>query len=227
MVSALEINAPDILVRTLTPSWMLGIFTDSNGQKSAFVIVTTNFFQNAFAGMLQWESVMSDDLKQYLFANVPQGVANAQPISIPKAIIDPLSNIDSILPTTSVFSTTTSTSSRTQQGTSTKASGSLSETTVTNATSTKNSATLASSTMTFGTSTASTTIEPALKPYFTIRGTFQDRIIQNKDVREFKTSDGTVLFLYSFIDNTKLVVTGNENTLTEILSRLEKQSFMR
>jgi hypothetical protein len=60
-----------------------------------------------------------------------------------------------------------------------------------------------------------------------IRGNFIDRIVQNKDVREFVTSDGKIIFLYSFIDNTKLVVTGSEATLSEILRRLEQQTYVR
>jgi hypothetical protein len=77
--------------------------------------------------------------------------------------------------------------------------------------------------------TASTTPEVVqpLKQYLTIRGKFEDRIIKNKDVRAFRTDEGTILFLYSFIDNTHLVVTDKESTLAEILTRLEKQSFIR
>jgi len=110
---------------------MLGIYTDNSGNKDVFVLTTINYFQNAFAGMLQWESVMPDDLEQYL----------------------PINGI--------------------------------------------------------------------------IKGAFVDRIIQNRDVREFVTSDGKILFLYSFIDNTKLVITGSESTLMEILSRLEQKDFVR
>ena len=60
-----------------------------------------------------------------------------------------------------------------------------------------------------------------------VSGSFVDRIVQNKDVREYVTTDGRILFLYSFIDNTKLVVTSSESTLKEILNRLEQKSYVR
>lgn len=135
MLRILDIHAPDVLSRSLTATWMLGVYSDADNTKSVFIVGTTNFFQNAFAGMLQWERVMADDLRQYLYSD---------------------------------------------------------------------------------------TIE-----YAAIRGTFEDRIIKNKDVRAFRTDDGKILFLYSFIDNAHVVVTDKESTLAEILSRLEKQSFIR
>ena len=137
MLELMDIPAPNILARSLTPSWMLGIFTDNANNKNPFIVVTNNFFQNAFAGMLAWENVMPDDLKQYLYSSDP------------------------------IF------------------------------------------------------------PYLTVRGQFKDRIIMNKDVREFVTSQGKTLFLYSFIDNSRLVIAGNEATLSEIIARLEKSAFVR
>jgi len=131
MLSLFNITPPDALTRSLSDTWMLGIYTNNSGVKDVFVVTTVSYFQNAFAGMLQWESVMPDDLRQYL----------------------PASGI--------------------------------------------------------------------------VKGSFVDRIVQNKDVREFVTSDGKILFLYSFIDNTKLVIAGSESTLIEILNRLEQKDFMR
>lgn len=65
MIALMGIKIPDIISRTLTPQWMLGTYTDGEG-KHPFVIVTTNLFQNAFAGMLAWEPDMTTDLKNYL-----------------------------------------------------------------------------------------------------------------------------------------------------------------
>jgi hypothetical protein len=135
IIRDMDIDAPDILVRSLGQPWMLGVYADQSGNKDVFVVVTTEFFQNSFAGMLQWERVMADDLKQYL--------------------------------------------------------------------------------------------HPSTEPYFTIRGSFVDRIIKNKDVREFETEAGQTLFLYSFIDNSKLVITTKQTTLAEIIARLEKAVFIR
>lgn len=71
-VSALEMAAitgvpvPDIISRTLKPEWMLGIYSSSGGTESPFVVVSTNLFQNAFAGMLAWEQAIPEDLKTFL-----------------------------------------------------------------------------------------------------------------------------------------------------------------
>jgi hypothetical protein len=206
MTKIMGITAPDILTRSLNPSWMLGTYTDNQNKKSAFVVVTNNFFQNAFAGMLSWESVMPDDLKQYLHSGTTMGIANVPTSINPLASKspDPLQNLNSILPLS---------------GTTTNATSSIVSTTT--ATSSKKTAT--------ATTTATTTIQTDIPviPYFTIRGQFVDKIIKNKDVREFVTVDGKPLFLYSFIDNSKLIIAGNETTLTEIVSRLEKQAFIR
>ncbi len=140
------IRAPDTLVRALSDDWMLGTYTDTSGNKSGFVVVTVNYFQNAFAAMLQWENIMPDDLKQYFYHNTPADI-------------------------------TSSSTTPTANG--------------------------------------------------VISGSFIDRIIKNKDVREFVTSNGQILFLYSFIDNNKLVITSSESTLTEILTRLEQKAFIR
>ena len=136
MLKIMKISPPDLLTRSLTPNWMLGEYVDDTGTRSLFVIVTNDFFQNTFAGILQWESSMADDIKQYLGPYI-------------------------------------SSSS------------------------------------------------------FTIRGKFEDRIIKNKDVREYRTDTGTLLFLYSFIDSPRLIITNNEAVITEIMARLEKQTYVR
>jgi hypothetical protein len=210
MVANLDINAPDILTRSLTANWMLGVYNDPDNKKSVFVVVTTSFFQNAFAGMLQWEHVMADDLRQYLYPDSVSGISNGNeqlPVPVTENV---LKNIDSILPT---IGTTTATT--TKPVTSAKA------------TSTPKTKTAANATSTTPTASSTPEVVAPLKSYLTVQGKFEDRIVKNKDVRAFRTNTGTILFLYSFIDNTHLVVTDKESTLAEILSRLEKQSFIR
>jgi len=170
MLQKMDIPVPDILARSLTPSWMLGVYADKNGDKNVFVVATNNFFQNAFAGMLSWESVMADDLKQYLY---------------------PASALSLSVASTTQMSFATSTGSTTNQA-------------------------------------SSTVIQDQMViPFFTLRGQFTDKIVKNKDVREYITANGDTLFLYSFVDNSKLVITRNKQTLTEILTRLEKKAFVR
>jgi hypothetical protein len=169
MANIMDTGAPDIVLRALSDDWMLGVYADPNGTKTVFVVTTIDYFQNAFAGMLQWESVMADDLKQYLYASAPADIAAETVLANPIT-----------------------------------------------ATSTANASTTSLSTNYFQSN------QPVV-----LRGNFIDRIVQNKDVREFVTTDGKTLFLYSFIDNTKLVITGSEAALSEILKRLEQQTFIR
>ncbi len=72
---AMKIPVPDIILRTLQPKWMLGVYTDVSGTKNVFVAATTDTFQNAFSGMLGWEKVIPNDLKAYISAGTttPQG----------------------------------------------------------------------------------------------------------------------------------------------------------
>jgi hypothetical protein len=163
MISRANLEMPDILQRSFTPLWTLGIYADEMGNKDVFVVATTQFFQNTFAGMLQWEKLMVDDLKPYL------------PVSARSTIPSPIETV--------------------------------------------------TGTSTIATSTPQEPAETAY--YFTIRGSFEDRITKNKDVRIFKTTQNNTLFLYSFINNKTLLVTGKESTLMAILDRLENQAFVR
>lgn len=157
MLDIMKIQAPDILERSLDNSWMLGTYNDNNNNKSIFVISKNNFFQNTFSGILQWESLMPDDLKQFLYRSPVADIAN-------------------------VSSSTT---------------------------------------------VASSTIDENYPTYFTLRGQFLNKIINNKDVREFVTPDGRILLIYSFIDSSTLIMTNNEATLIAVLDRLEKQAYLR
>ncbi|MDD5165487.1 MAG: hypothetical protein PHG25_03045 [Candidatus Pacebacteria bacterium] len=164
--TTMDLTAPDILYRALSNDWMLGVYADKQGSKDVFIVATISYFQNAFAGMLQWESFMADDLKQYFYQNTPADIsARAQ-----------------------VAQTASSSEN---------------------------------------TSTSTPVVDYQNDPrYKVIRGLFTDRIIRNKDVREFVVG-GNTLFLYSFLDNTKLVITGSESTLNAILDRLEQKAFIR
>ena len=142
------ISIPDILLRSLTDRWMLGSYTENSGQKTPFIIFTTDFFQNAFSGMLVWEKSMPEDLS--LLLNFKDKVKEEQ-------------------------------------------------------------------------ETASSSISS----FFNLRGNFIDKEIKNRDVREFVTSKNNMLFLYSFIYRDTLVLTTTESALLEIISRIEKQTYVR
>ena len=55
-----NVNMPDRLARSLASEYMIGTYIyDVNGP---FIILKNTFFQNAFAGMLEWEKDMRNDL---------------------------------------------------------------------------------------------------------------------------------------------------------------------
>lgn len=58
--SALGINLPPVLLRSLSDEFMFGIHA-WNGNQS-FIILKNDFYENAFAGMLKWEESMAKDL---------------------------------------------------------------------------------------------------------------------------------------------------------------------
>lgn len=196
MLATMDVGAPDIISRTITNDWMLGVYAGQSGQKYAFVIATTNYFQNAFAGMLAWEYVMADDLRQFLEPNSVMGIANIVPEKVTEDQI--LQDVDVVLPKTSTTTTGTTTDDI-----------------------------VASTTIANTTATTTNIVQELIAPYFTLSGRFYDAIVDNKDVREFRTDDNKVLFLYSFIDNQKIVVTSSGRVLSEIISRLEKQALVR
>lgn len=67
MAYIMQVPVPDIILRTLNLEWMLGIYASQDGSsKSAFVVVTTDLFQNAFAGMLAWERGLPEDVRDFL-----------------------------------------------------------------------------------------------------------------------------------------------------------------
>jgi hypothetical protein len=49
---------------------------------------------------------------------------------------------------------------------------------------------------------------------------FVDKIVENHDARAVLNSDGEILLLWTFIDRYTLVITTNEYTLREVVSRL-------
>ena len=60
--------APSDLVRTLTGTYLLGVH--SYDENEAFLILDTDSYEAAYAGMLQWETTMQGDLSP-LFARTP------------------------------------------------------------------------------------------------------------------------------------------------------------
>ncbi len=146
-VNSLDFDMTDTLKRSLTDKWMFGIY-GADGEKVPFIILTNNFFQNAYAGMLKWEESMPDELA-ILFDYKNRAY-----------------NTESFV-------------------------------------------------------TASTT------SYFNIQGRFQDKIIRNRDIREFTNNAGEMLVLYSFLDKDTIVISTSESIISAIIERIEKQNYVR
>jgi hypothetical protein len=60
-ISITGFRMPDIIKRTLLPDFMVGTY--SMGGNFPFIILKTSYFENAFAGMIQWETNMEKDLQ--------------------------------------------------------------------------------------------------------------------------------------------------------------------
>jgi hypothetical protein len=182
-LALLGLHAPDVLSRSLNKEWMLGTYND-NGTPAPFIILTNNFFQNAYAGMIAWEKTMPDDFVNIFgYADKAAEQENVGTPALPISFASTSSASTSTLPN---FASSTATSS-----------------------------------------VPSFVYTPPISSYFTIQGIFKDGVIDNKDVRAFTEPDGTILVLYSFVDNNTIVITTDENALAEIINRLEKQTFIR
>lgn len=57
---SVESRMPDTLKRALSPQFMYGIHSFNGNQP--FIVLKTDFFENAFAGMLNWEPFMARDI---------------------------------------------------------------------------------------------------------------------------------------------------------------------
>lgn len=129
-IEAMNFSTPDILKRSLTDKWMAGVY-GTEDRNIPFIILTSDFFQNTFAGMLKWESQMPDEI----------------------AMIFNYQN--------------------------------------------------------------------------TTQGKFQDRVIRNRDIREYVNENGEILFLYTFINQNTVLITTSEAVVPAIVDRIDKQTYIR
>jgi hypothetical protein len=137
-LAALNIKLPGVIARSLRPEFVFGFYRLEKNEP--FLVLKISDYESAFAGMLEWENTIADDLNDIFIKKTP------------------------------------------------------------NATATTSQANL------------------------TLNSTgFSDRIIRNRDSRLSLKSDGSVLLLYSFIDNQTVIITGSEPALAEVGSRLIKR----
>ncbi|MCX6735708.1 MAG: hypothetical protein NTZ13_01335 [Candidatus Parcubacteria bacterium] len=70
IIEKLEIPVPQIILRTIKDDFMFGYHTFNGNQP--FLILKTDYYDNAFVGMLGWEGTMAQDLKP-LFGTIGEG----------------------------------------------------------------------------------------------------------------------------------------------------------
>ncbi len=162
--------APATLVRTLSGKYLLGVH--SYDENDAFFILSTDSYETAYAGMLQWETTMQGDLSP-LFVRTPPVHINNTPTPV-----DPTAG-----------GSTTSTAPADYFGLPAQAGAS-----------------------------ASTTSAPV---YTSIVPTaFVDRVVENHDARVIENKYGDILLLWTFINRNTIVITNNDSTLREVISRI-------
>jgi hypothetical protein len=74
-ITALELPAPDVLLRNIDPTSMVGVVNDGT-QTRPFFILRVDSYESTFAGMLDWESSMQNDLAT-LYPAYPESVQAA------------------------------------------------------------------------------------------------------------------------------------------------------
>lgn len=136
-------HAPASLTRTFSSQFMFGIH--SLEQNEPFILLKTDSYESAYAGMLKWEPEMYDDFKNSIIRE------NIDATSSPQLSSDILD----------------------------------------------------------------------AKTYAT------DMVIRNKDVRVIYDTNKNILLMYSFVDRNTIVITTNELTLREVISRMEKKIYVR
>lgn len=141
LLTTLAPEIPQELTRTLQPTYLLGVH--SYDENDAFLILQTDSYETAYAGMLAWETTMQSDLSP-LFDRTPPVHANGT-----------------------------------------------------------------------ATSTASTTPSQSI-----INSSFTDQVVDNRDARVITNQYGDILLLWTFLDRNTIVITNNDATLREIITRV-------
>ncbi len=149
-ISQAEFSMSDVLSRSLLDRFMIGSYGLEDGSSLPFIIFTTDFFQNAYAGMLSWEEQIVDEFSP--FFGIRQKLEE-------------------------------------QMG-----------------------------------AEQSTT---SIATFFSIRGEFRDRIVRNRDVREFIGEKGELLFLYTFLDKDTVLITTSEAVISGVIDQVEKATYVR
>jgi hypothetical protein len=83
---------------------------------------------------------------------------------------------------------------------------------------------VASSTASTSATATTTSSTPAPEQFFV--GDFTDQVVVNHDARVVLNKDGDILLLWTFLDRSTIVITTNDATLREVISRLSQASVI-
>ena len=59
-----------------------------------------------------------------------------------------------------------------------------------------------------------------------MQGNFLDQIVENHDARVALNAQSDILLLWTFLDRSTIVITTNDATLREVISRLSQASIL-
>lgn len=214
---------PQQLVRTLEPQMLLGVH--SYDQNQTFMILKTNSYETAYAGLLAWETTMQQDLSP-LFTRAP-GV-RVQNQALPAALAQAFatSSPPSYYPP-SPASTSAPIGSQPPTYTTPPPPNYASTTPPPKTPATPVATPLVPPNM--PSSTVGTTSAPAsttTPPMQFSQGNFIDQIVENQDTRAILDQDGNILLLWTMLDRSTIIITTNDATLREIISRISQTSIL-
>lgn len=203
-LATLDARASSALVRAFGTEFMFGLNRIA-GQPKPFLLLYSDSFNQMYAGMLEWEPAMADDIGDLFFTKDDLVEVSAPDVSNPQTFAK--QNLGG-------QATSTSTS------TSTKATLAIGTT---------------STTTSFGIATTSTSTIPemntveqkAFKSKYIIANSlkFKDEVLNNRDMRVLRTVSGKVLMYYTFINDEILLIAKDYGTLDEVVKRLATSQF--
>ena len=195
--SILETRAPSALIRALDGGFMVGL-DRSFGGESPFVVFYSDSFSQIYAGMLEWEPAIADDIGDIFFSR--------------EDLVEPAASV-STTSTAEIVSNIESTS--TIVGTTSNITATAPFSTTTN--------TVASTTPLIMTENE----QKEFKSRYIIANSlkFKDEVLTNRDMRVLRTTSGKVLMYYTFINDKVLLIAKDFRTLDEIVKRLATSQF--
>ena len=91
VINALNLGAPDILLRNIDPASTVGVVSNASGQAYPFFAFKVNSYERTFAGMLAWEPSMAADLSTFYpaysvaIAPAATSIASSSAAAVPAA----------------------------------------------------------------------------------------------------------------------------------------------